>query len=67
MENYYYAVMYDLLKDPVHDASKMIALKELKAKIIWLNSIHWQRIMVNTTEKDRSAGEEPLLYHIIKV
>jgi len=27
MENYYYEVIYDLLKDPVHDASKMIALK----------------------------------------
>jgi len=53
MENYYYAGIYDLLKDPVHDASKMIALKELKAKIIRLNSTHRQGIMVDTTEKDR--------------
>jgi len=34
IENYDYAAMYDLLRDTVYDASKVIALKELKTKII---------------------------------
>jgi len=66
MENYTYAVIYDLLKGPVHDATKMIALKELKAKIIRLNSTHRQRIMVYTTEKDMSAGEDPSIIILSK-
>ena len=52
MENYYYyyyVVMYDLITDPFHGASKMIALKVLKANIMRLNCNHRQRIMVDTT------------------
>jgi len=67
MENYYYAVIYDLLQAPIHDAARMTVLKEIKAKKIRLNSNLRQRITIDATEKDRAGGEEPSLYHLIKV
>ena len=66
MENYYYAVIYDLLKAPIQHAARMTALKEIKARIIRLNNNHRQRITIDATEKDRAGGEEPSLYHLIK-
>ena len=66
MENFYYAAIYDLLRDPGHDASKLIALKGLKEMIIRLNSTHRQRLLVDTSDQDRLLGEDPSLYHLIK-
>ena len=61
LENYYYAVIYDLLQAPIHDAARMTVLKEIKAKKIRLNSNLRQRITIDATEKDRAGGEEPSL------
>ena len=66
MENFYYAAIYDLLRDPGHDASKLTALRGLKAKIVRLNSSHRKRLLVDTSDQDRIAGEVPSLYHLIK-
>jgi hypothetical protein len=66
MENFYYAAIYDLLGDPGHDASKLTALRGLKAKIIRLNSSHRKILQVDTSDQDRLAGEDPSLYHLIK-
>jgi len=66
MENFYYAAIYDVLRESNQHATKLLALKKLKAKIIRLNSTHRQRILVDTAEQDRTAGEDPSLYHLIK-
>ena len=66
MENFYYASIYDLLRDPSHDASKLTALRGLKSKIIRLNSSYRKRLLVDTSDQDRLAGEDPSLYHLIK-
>ena len=56
MENYYYAVIYDLLQAPIQHADRMTALKEIKVKIIRLNSNHRQRITLDATEEGRQGG-----------
>jgi len=66
MENFYNAAIYDLLRDSGHDASKLTALRGLKAKIIHVNSSHRKRLLVVTSDKYRLAGEIPSLYHLIK-
>ena len=66
MEDFYYAATYDLLRDPGHDASKLTALRGLQAKIIRHNSSHRKRLLVDTSDHDRLAGEDPSLYHLIK-
>ena len=65
MENLYYAAIYDVLRETNQCASKLLALKKIKAKIILLNSTHRQRILVDTAEQDRTAGEDPSSYHTI--
>jgi len=46
--------------------SKAFALRRFKAKIIILNSINRQRLLVDTGEQDRLVGEEPSLHHLLK-
>jgi hypothetical protein len=54
------------LHDPGHDASKLTALRGLKAKIIRLNSSHRKRLLVDTSDQYRLAGVVPSLYLLIK-
>jgi len=65
-ENFYYTAIYDVLGEPDHHMSKALALRKLKAKIIGLNSIHRQRLVVDTGEQDRLVGGEPSLHDLLK-
>ena len=66
MENLHYTAIYDVLQEPDQHTSKTLAMRRLKAKIIRLNSIHCQRLLVDTGEQDRIMGEEPSLHHLLK-
>ena len=66
LEDFYYKVIYDVVRDPGHYADKMLKLKSLKAKIVRLNNTYSQRMMLNTAEQDRIDGETPSLQHLIK-
>jgi len=66
MENFYYTAIYDVLQEPDQHRSKTLAMRRLKAKITRLNSIHHQRLLVDTGEQDRIMGEEPSLHHLLK-
>lgn len=65
-ENFYYTVIYDVLREQDHHMSKALALRKLKAKIIRLNSSHRQRLVVDTGEQDRIEGGEPSLHYLLK-
>jgi hypothetical protein len=60
MENFYYNVLYDILQDEREDGEKAIALKNLKAKMIY------KSMWVDNGTQDRSGEEEPSLHHLIK-
>jgi hypothetical protein len=47
MENFYYAVIYDVLQGNDPHIAKTQTMRELKAKIIRLNSIYSQRLLVD--------------------
>jgi len=66
MENFYYTATYGVLQEPDQHTSKTLAMRRLKAKIIRLNSIHSQRLLVDTGEQDRIMGKEPSLHHLLK-
>ena len=42
LEEFYYTAIYEVLQQPAPQAEKMSKLKDLKAKIIWLNNTHRQ-------------------------
>ena len=66
MEDFYYTALYDVLQEPGQHAAKMVKLKKLKAKIIRLNSSYRQRLLIDTSEQDRIAGEPSSLHQLIK-
>jgi len=66
MESFYYAAIYDILQEPATYTQKITTLKKLEAKIVRLNSTFHQRIVLDTEEHDKTIGENPSLYHILK-
>jgi len=66
LEDFYYTVIYDVVRDSGHYADTMLKLKSLKTKIIRLNNTYRQRMMLNTAEQDRIDGETLSLHHHIK-
>ena len=67
MENFYYSAIYSVLQDTTPQTTQAIALKQLKAKIIRLNSKHHLGMFIENGEKDRITGEEPSLHHLLKI
>ena len=47
MENFYYAVIYDVLQGNDPHLTKAQTMRELRAKIIRLNSIYSHRLLVD--------------------
>jgi len=66
MEDFYYTVIYDVVRDPGQHTDKVLKLKSLKANIVRLNNTYRQRVMLNTAEHDRTEGETPSLHRLIK-
>ena len=66
LEEFYYTAIYEVLQQPAPHAEKMSKLKELKAKIIRLNNTHRQRLLIDTSEQDRIAGEPPSLHNLLR-
>jgi hypothetical protein len=64
MEDFYYSAIYDVLRGPGIHVDKMLKPKRLKVKIVGLNNSYRQRVMVDTSEQDKLAGENPSLYNL---
>jgi len=67
MENFYYSAIYSVLQDTTPQTTQAIALKQLKAKIIRLNSKHHLGMFIDNGEQDRITGEEPSLHYLLKI
>ena len=65
-ETFYYDAIYNILQETTIQESTSRALKELKARIVRLQHMEHQRILLDTDEHNRIAEEVPALYHILK-
>jgi len=66
LEEFYYTVIYDIVREPGQHSDKMAKLKTLKAKIVRLNITYRHRMMLNTAEHYRIDGETSTLHHLLK-
>jgi hypothetical protein len=66
MENFYYDLIYQVLRDPSSQENIATTLRKLKAKIVRLHSIHQRGVHLDTEDKDRILGEELTIPHYLK-
>jgi endonuclease/exonuclease/phosphatase family metal-dependent hydrolase len=66
MESFYYAAINEILRDGKIGQPKITKLKELKAKIIRLQSKEQQKRLLDIGEADRYHVEKPSIYHLMK-
>jgi hypothetical protein len=66
MGNFYYNSIYQLLQASENHVRKATALKRMKAKIVRLNRVQQQGILLDNGEQDRIVGEELSIHHLIK-
>ena len=67
MENFLYECIYDVLRNNYPHGQKTIMLNRLKTKITSLHGDKLQRTMLDNDEPNRSAGERPVLCHILQM
>ena len=66
-ETFYYACIYDILKDRRHPREKTPTLNHLKAKIVRLHSKRIQSITIDTKEATLFQEESPSLFHLLQM
>jgi hypothetical protein len=66
MENFYHEVLYDILRGPKNFKDKALELKNIKGKILRLNSAYHRKIMLGSGQHFGYTEEGPILYHIIR-
>jgi exonuclease III len=66
LENFYYEVIYQVLKDPSPNENKAITLRKLNAEIIRLHSLQKRGVLLDTDDKDRLLGEDVTIHHYVK-
>ena len=67
IENFYYECLYDILRPADTGGANLPALKHLKAKIVKLHSQQIKSSLLDNSEADKFEGEQPTLYHPIKM
>jgi hypothetical protein len=66
MESFYYATINDILRDEKIGQRKITKLRELKAKIIRLQSQEQQKRLLDIGDADRFQVETPSIYHLMR-
>ena len=66
MENFYYSAIYQVLQAPENHVKEATALKRFNTKIVQLNSVQQQGILLDNGDQDRIVGEELSIHHFIK-
>ena len=61
MEDFFFTVIYDVVREPGQHADKMFKLKSLRLKIARLNHTYRQRVMQNTAGKEWVGGGPPFI------
>jgi hypothetical protein len=66
MESFHYATINDILRDGKIGQQKITKLRELKEKIIRLQSREQQKRLLDIGEADRYQVETPSIYHLMR-
>ena len=67
MENFYYTCIYEILRRAAPDGNTLPALNRLKAKLVRLQSVRLQKILLDNDDADRLEGETPTLYNVLQM
>ena len=67
MENHLYECIYGILRSNTPQADKLPALKCHKAKLVRLNALRMEKVMLNNNAQDKIDGEKITLFHILKM
>ena len=65
MENHLRECLY-IIRSDIPETDKFLELQWYKAKLVQLHATRREEIMLDTSEYDRTDGEEPSLYHLLK-
>ena len=65
MENVYYEVIYNLLREPRDHARKATILKHMKSKITRLHHEQQKRLFLKNADRGRIDDNSPSSYHLI--
>jgi hypothetical protein len=66
LENFYYEVMNDIIRDNQVGPATTTKLKEIKARIVRLHSEEQQKKLLDIGIEKRVPTEKPSIYHIIR-
>jgi hypothetical protein len=67
MENHLYECLYDILRSTILNTDNRPALQRYKAKLVRLHAARRNKTLLDTQEHDRLDGEEPSLFHVMKM
>jgi hypothetical protein len=67
IENHLYQCIDYILRSDIPEAATLPTLQKYKAKIVRLNATRLEEAMLDNDSKDKLEGEEPSLFHIIKM
>jgi len=65
-ENFYYACIYDIIRETSHPRDKMLKLQHLKAKIIRLHTVKCTSMRIDIHDTTEYQGEKISLYQLIQ-
>jgi hypothetical protein len=65
--NYYFECIYEVLQRSTPTDSTLPTLNRLKAKLVRLQGMRLQKLLLDTNETDRIDGEKPTLYNVLQM
>lgn len=66
LENFYYDVIYQAIRDPPKEENTALVIRRMKAKLLRLHSMQRRGVLLDTAEKDRTLGEEVTIHQFIQ-
>ena len=67
MDNFYYALIYDVLCVNRPHEVKVTELNRYKVKIVQLHSDRVKWVLLETDETDENEGENPTFFHDLRI
>jgi hypothetical protein len=66
LENLYYDIIYQVLRDPSHQENTAQILRKLKARIARIHSAQQSGVLLDMNYSDRLPGEEISIHHYVR-
>jgi hypothetical protein len=66
LENFYYDIIYQALRDPSHQENTAQILRKRKARILRIHSAQQRGVLLYMKDTDRLPGEEISIHHYVR-